>query len=267
MNEFTILYEGETLHWTSPDALMLRSMLNLCIEAKVHPMVAATRKLITRDGPAIDVGACVGSMAYLLDVMKPGIETHCYEPAKESYDCLIENVANMPNVHCYNYGLSNKDAEMTLAMPSVPQKQYMNYFKSDNVGIMSVYGASDYRRQPIIVKVLDDLHDKASVIKVDAEGHDYQIMLGARNLVMNSRPLLMLEFIPANFTLSGNKLEDYLTLLFDDYKYVPVGGHWGMVYWIPAEDAPEDVQKSSFEFKKQDNQWTSGYGVEMTTKK
>lgn len=261
MNEFTIRYDGEDHHWVSPDALMLRSVLDLIIRMKIAPAWDVAKNVVTGAKKAIDVGACIGSITYLIRELAPDIEVHAYEPTKENYACLVENVGGLPDVYCYNHGLSNKEQDMTIAMPTVEQKRYMNYFKEDNVGIMSVYGKSEYRKQPIHVKVLDDLHDKADIIKVDAEGHDYQIMLGARNLIMNSRPFLMLELLPANFTLSGNTLGDYLDLLFKQYKYVPVGGDWGISFWVPEERAPEPFRSARFRFEEVDNKFTSGYKI------
>lgn len=261
MDELITHHNGKRQRWVSPDALMLRSVLSLIVEAPLNAYVDSLRKIMS-PSKAIDVGACIGSISWLLDYLFPGIEIHAYEPSKENYACLEENTQSL-NIYRYNYGLSDKEGEMTLAMPTVEQKQYMNYFKGDNVGIMSVYGDSEYRRQPIEVKVLDDLHNEADIIKVDAEGHDYQIMLGARNIVMNSRPLLMLEFVPANFKLSGNKLEDYLSLLFEEYRYVPVGGTWGNSFWLPHERAPEQYKSARFRFREKEGEYTSGYEIIM----
>jgi FkbM family methyltransferase len=46
---------------------------------------------------------------------------------------------------------------------------------------------------------LDRLNLKPNIIKVDVEGHDYEVLLGLRTTIETCRPHLLIEYTPGNF--------------------------------------------------------------------
>jgi len=257
MNRFTVEVDGEQVEWESPDIPMLNASIN----------IFSTRNIIKNQilmvygkgepKQIVDVGGCLGSFAWLFNYVWPGVEIHTCEPASINYDYLVRNLASYSNVHPHNIGLSDRAQRMTIAMPSTEQKEFMNYFKGKNTGIMSVYGETDIHRCEADFYPLDDVIDECDLIKVDAEGHDYQVMLGAQRLMRECRPLLMLELQPANFKLSGNKLDDYLGLL-EKYNYKAMGSFAGNVAYVPLERVPEKFKKLIITYREQ----TNGYLIE-----
>ena len=58
---------------------------------------------------------------------------------------------------------------------------------------------------------LDDLGIKPSILKIDAEGFDYQVLLGARDTIQTSKPFIALEISWADM--------DTIKTFMDEYQY------------------------------------------------
>ena len=69
----------------------------------------------------------------------------------------------------------------------------------------------------VAVLRLDDVIDhRVDVLKIDVEGAEYSVLMGAKNLIQRSRPTIISEFTPSAMPgVSGVSGEDYLSLLVD----------------------------------------------------
>lgn len=246
MASFTIELDGKNVHWTAPDNDMLRAALKgLTGYKRFSKSLRNGRK---NPEVIVDVGACTGSFSWMLHRTWPDAKIYALEPVRESYACLRENIARIPQIKALRVGASDHSGEMTIAMPTVEQKQRSNPGDGGNIGLMSVYGESEYHKQKIEVHKLDDMFGFADVIKVDAEGHDYQVLLGAERLLAKSRPLLILETLPSNFVLSGNTLEDLLELLAR-HNYQVMLAFLGNIVCLPIERLPDEAKKVDVKFE------------------
>ena len=113
---------------------------------------------------------------------------------------------------------------------------------ANNCGIISSYGDTDLLRNDALAIRLDDLVDSAAFIKIDAEGHDYPVLLGAQRLLAEERPVVMVEYNQSNFDMSGFTAENISTL-FTEHKYTVVGRHAGDYIYVPIEKVPEGLNK------------------------
>jgi FkbM family methyltransferase len=196
----------------------------------------------------IDVGACVGSLSWLFHRAWPDAKIYALEPVRESYSCLKKNIGHIPHIKPLRVGASDHKGTMTMAMPTIEQKQYANPGTTDNMGIMSVYGESELCRQEIEVEKLDNMFRFADVIKIDVEGHDYQVLLGAERLLKESRPFLIVEMIPSNFVLGGNDVKDLLLLLArHNYQVVMVSA--GNAYCVAVEKLSKETARIVVDFE------------------
>lgn len=137
-----------------------------------------------------DVGANVGdwSAALLENAGGRGLEAvelHCFEPAPAAYEKLaqrIETARGKLDVELVKAAASGEDGEGTLHMVS------------DSAGINSLHARSDLAPVGSIRVKLHRLDtycrersiDHVSLVKCDAEGHDFAVLSGARGLLERS---------------------------------------------------------------------------------
>jgi FkbM family methyltransferase len=111
----------------------------------------------------IDVGARTDIDMYML---KPEYEYHLFEAHKPFFDQLPTD----KGLHLYNVALDEKPQQRTY-----------------NVGTQSFENPSAGEEVNYQTKRLDDFNIKADFIKIDAEGMDYKILLGAPKTIKQAK--------------------------------------------------------------------------------
>lgn len=143
----------------------------------------------------LDVGGDIGSYSVILS--KYFNTVHCFEPHIDHYNIINHNIAlnGITNVITYNSACS--DAAGKCVMETVHKNQVK---KSDD-------GEVD-------VVVLDDvIEDPIHFLKIDVEGHEYEVLKGAEKLIKRSYPDIYLETHPTIVADSTKNCEEFLTNL------------------------------------------------------
>ena len=139
----------------------------------------------------IDVGANIGN--HSLYFSKISEKVFSYEPNPNTYELLKFNTRNFPNISIFNFGISNKN-----------EKKFLNEsnFNIGDSSIVSSIEKQNIQKDGITVHEidsfkLDDLKDPSneeiSMIKIDVEGHELEVMIGAKSLINRDKPLLIFE--------------------------------------------------------------------------
>jgi len=157
-------------------------------------------KLLVNDevGTVLDIGANLGSFCLPLARKIAKHTYHAFEPQRIVYYQLCGNafINGLDNVHCHNFGLSNRRDRFEIEMP--------DYAKETNIGAFSIdedTRANDYECatvgavEPMVVFPLDDgQHKNVRLIKIDVEGHELEVIKGAvKTLKDNNYPPLIFE--------------------------------------------------------------------------
>lgn len=149
-------------------------------------------KSLYKDGTDIlDIGANIGYNTLMFSDYGP---VHTFEPVY--YNIIDANIkSNKLNneVFLHPYALSNVNTE---SMIHVPQRGCQSKTKV-NYGGTSLHDYSElYGSIPMNVKCvrLDDVYKgKPSVIKIDVEGHELQVLEGARETIQKHMPTILIE--------------------------------------------------------------------------
>ena len=142
-----------------------------------------------------DIGANIGNWTKYALAVNENLKIHCFEPSKWTYKKLIKN--NFPsNVICNNFGLSSIKGEKVLyileqgsAGNSLYQKfdieNEESYILQDKTELIKLDTLNNYCKENNIEQI--------DFMKIDAEGHDYEVLKGGKNLIEN-RQVNIIQF-------------------------------------------------------------------------
>lgn len=152
----------------------------------------------------IDVGANIGYYSLLAAPLSR--EVYSFEPDPRVIKPLEKNLLHFLNCKIFQEALFSEPGEMTLSLDPMSELSSM---------------VKDSQGDKITVKVntLDNLmveHPslRVSCIKTDAEGADFNILQGGKNLFMRDRPLILSEVYPNAKLFKFIKSIDYTCFAF-----------------------------------------------------
>jgi len=141
-----------------------------------------TRYIQTYSSPEhtnIDVGANVG--AHIRAMAQSSYETIALEPQEAAYSRLIANITDFDNVR-----------PLRLAASSRAGLASMSHMPGNRGASRLVPSGGD---EMIATMRLDDLnlHRPVSLIKIDVEGHEREVLAGATGILEVDRPAVLIE--------------------------------------------------------------------------
>jgi FkbM family methyltransferase len=152
------------------------------------------RRFLTRDVPIslVDVGAHAGLFSlWLADIVEGGI---LFEPAQDNRTLLYRNIRlnHLDNKFTIRQeAVSNIDGE--IAFHITGSFSGTNQIREIDLNQLNDQQRSDYKEVTVPVVKLDTVIDSTSqsdfvlgFLKIDTEGHDLQVLQGARNLLSGS---------------------------------------------------------------------------------
>lgn len=139
----------------------------------------------------IDVGANVGFYTLLASALVGDTgQVHSFEPTPSTFAVLKENRGERTNIHLNQLALGEQEGEATLADFGLLDSGLNSLHTLEHKGI---------RSEKITVKIttLDsyckEKNLKPTMIKVDVEGMEYEVLQGAVETLRTARPVLILE--------------------------------------------------------------------------
>ena len=164
----------------------------------------------------IDVGAFVGdhTLAYAnMTSGRPGA-VWAFEPNPIVYECLKKNMAPYSHVYCVRAGVSDKESMTKLQTdPNLGGAHLIELPEGD-----------------IITVTIDSLNlDRCALIKIDAEGFEARVLIGAKKTLSRCRPVLVIEINEGALQRQGWSGER-LTELITNLGYRITGAHLGLQY-------------------------------------
>lgn len=126
---------------------------------------------------AIDVGAHIG--IWSTELSKRFEIVHAFEPVRENFDCLLENVARLPVIVHPGVALGAYKGQCSMALPS-----------NGNSGMWGVSTATG----STVVHTLDSYQfSDVDLIKIDVEGYEGCVVVGAKETIKAALPVIVFE--------------------------------------------------------------------------
>jgi FkbM family methyltransferase len=172
---------------------------------ELHELECITKYILpkmTHKSAFLDIGANVGNHTAAL---APFFEqVIAFEPNPRTSKLLEANAMLFSNVSVRSYGLSNEEG--------IIQTSYSD----ENVGGASVTSQSTNKNKvEFHLKRLDDQlpteqRSSVSLIKLDVEGHEYEVLCGAVMTLKESSPLILFEINVGEIKHGSTKAKEFL---------------------------------------------------------
>lgn len=209
--------------------------------------------LLPKEGVVLDIGANIGIMSVILGKNHPQSEIYAFEPIPVNGRVLkqIAKFFKVNNISLFQTALGAKNGESTMVMPvmnHVPMHG-LAYIDSDIYPKIS----GQYFQVPMMR--LDDFAEinfpkkKITGIKLDVENYEFEVLLGAKNILEKHKPLIYCELWDNENRINTiDYLEKlgYKTAVLSDDKLVPYekGNYQGQNFFF-CDNIPNNKRMHS----------------------
>jgi|Wag4MinimDraft_6_1082665.scaffolds.fasta_scaffold37337_1 FkbM family methyltransferase len=150
---------------------------------------------------AVDVGGNIG--LHTVRFARLFAQVHSFEPTDINFECLQKNTESIPNIQLHKLGLGDKPGTLIIQLP----------IDADNCGNFSIVDFVDNDKQTvketIEIRTLDSFEIKPDLIKIDVQGFDYNVLVGATTTIAMYHPVIIIE---SETKQSRNSISEFLQL-------------------------------------------------------
>jgi len=175
---------------------------------------------INNNSVCIDVGANIGY--YTLLMAEIAKKVYAIEPDQKCFEILKKNVEenNLKNVVLINKAASNKKEKKYLVRDK--NNQGNNRIKPNPS--KSPFDKGDF----VLAETLDNMlinEQKISLIKIDTQGWETEVIEGAKKIIKRNKPTMFLEYTPGEY--KDKKMINFLENIYkniwsiNDFAEVP----------------------------------------------
>ena len=181
-----------------PEGFLLKRRLQRSIKRNDEQEINLVKKFIKSGTDSIDVGVYRGVYSY--EMSKYSEKVHSFEPNPIIFKYINKNLKKfIKNIHLYNFALSNQNKTMNLKIPirnsNSDKEIFEEYYEMGKATIHNENNFENYENFEIQTKTIDELSfdNKISFIKIDVEGHELEVIEGAKNTIKRDKPVLLVE--------------------------------------------------------------------------
>jgi len=140
-----------------------------------------------------DIGASYGFYSLLATQLITAGEIHSFEPIPSTFNLLQKNLSDRDKVYLNEIALFNLEGEVSF-YESLIGKSGLNTFNVSN--IKSIFDPSSFRQIKVRTTTLDKYclsHSKPTIIKIDTEGAEGNVIEGAIETLKKTNPIITME--------------------------------------------------------------------------
>jgi len=200
---------------------------------------------ISNDGPTLilDCGSNFGFYSIYTASLNKNNKAIAFEASPKTFQELKKNIEinNLKNIKPYNLALTNIDNENII------------FYESPNDWESSLIESNFERKIQTIIKTatlnsiieIKNLKNNHVIIKLDVEGYEMQILEGAKKIIQQFSPIIILEF--SNF-IENNEVYNYsyLESFLEKFDYLIYDTNYKPVSLKSVLDKIENLPKKMF---------------------
>ncbi len=203
------------------------------IEQKTFEII---KTLLPVGGIFIDIGANIGIYSCIMahHVGNTG-SVIAFEPMAENLELLYQNIKlnKLKNIEVNELALSNRQGSFNLYVPSAHQQGATGCTQVWNPGDWVSVGNTDATTLDIAFQ-----KERLDFIKIDTQGHELEILEGAKSTIERFQPFILCEVLEENRTKVFDLMNSWNYAIFRETKdgflstSLPSSG-WVDVFLIP----------------------------------
>lgn len=179
------------------------------------------------DEPTVfDVGANIGKYAKKILDISPNSKIYLFEPHPKNFEILSTKLSDCHDIMLNNFAVGHELSMLKLYDYENKPSSHASLYKAVIEEIHSSKSAS----YDVSVMTLDQFTFENSIkhidlLKIDVEGHELNVLLGAKKLLSESRiSVIQFEFNEMN-AISHSFMRDFMNILpdFSFYRLLPNG--------------------------------------------
>lgn len=161
---------------------------------ETNPLFSFVKRYIRNEGVILDVGGNIGMTSLAMSVARPCSNIIAFEPSPVNAEFFRKNTEHNINISLIQSGVSNENASLSFVVPPDGANAHVateNYMYANH---------PDFHPITVPVVRLDDFYHKGnissqcSLIKIDVEGFEPNVLAGAGDLIEKERPWIWMEF-------------------------------------------------------------------------
>lgn len=141
------------------------------------PILAELKRRVTSRGVIVDVGAHIGNHSVYFAQNLPYSQIHAFEPWPANLELLRHNLAMWPEVYIHPHALSDQAGSVHMLADANPGHIRLG---ADGPTV-EAFTLDAFRFRDV------------TLLKIDVEGHEPQVLAGARETIAQSHPLILIE--------------------------------------------------------------------------
>jgi FkbM family methyltransferase len=183
-----------------PEKYLLKKRLKRAIKNNYENELIILEKIINKNLDSVDVGVYRGVYSYKLSQISKHV--HAFEPNPLIYPYLKKNLKKIiNNISLYNIAASDCKGIASLKIPNrfntLNKNDYEEMYK---LGASTIHKKNKLNNEAYISKEvgknkLDNVlkNKKIGFIKIDVEGHEKNVIIGASKIIKKNKPVLLVE--------------------------------------------------------------------------
>jgi FkbM family methyltransferase len=189
-------------------------------------LISILTRVLGKNPTIVEVGSNIGLSLLQMEIAKPEADYFCFEPSERFLPILKKNIKanSWNNVTLHSKILSSEAKTITLFNNSSTASPVVQEY--DNHEFLFA--------QQIEATTLDTVfkgyEGKIDLIKVDTDGYDYDVLLGAQKRITIDQPILYFEFDPPLLKIAGRDPVDFLSYLislgYNNFGVFSRSGKW-----------------------------------------
>lgn len=167
-----------------------------------------------------DIGANIGYYSLITAKANPELKIFSFEPSNGPFYFLKKNIElnKLSNIKAFKYAVGAENCDITFYEDINPKYKYQKYHVSGTGNTANTWNNDSINKYSIdCIKIdsfiLNEKIDTVDLMKIDTEGTEDKVLLGAMESIIKFKPIIICEVLP-------NKIEDNIFKIIKSIDYL-----------------------------------------------